>query len=46
MKGGGLYCKFSLLNLDVMEVDDFCSFKLVLIEEVVDVVLFIKKVSY
>lgn len=46
MKGEGLYCKFSLPNLDAMEADDSCSFKLVSIEEVVDVVSSKKKVSH
>lgn len=46
MKGGGLYCKLSLPNLDAMEADDSCSFKLVSTEEVVDVVSSTKKVSH
>lgn len=46
MKGEGLYCKFSLPNLDAMEADDSCSFKLVSTEEVVDVVSSTKKVSH
>lgn len=46
MKGEGLHCKFSLPNLDAMEADDSCSFKLVSTEEVVDVVSSTKKVSH
>lgn len=46
MKGGGLYCKFSLPNLDAMEADDSCSFILVSTEEVEDVVSSTKKVSH
>lgn len=46
MKGEGLYCKLSLPNLDAMEADDSCSFKLVSTEEVVDVVSSTKKVSH
>lgn len=46
MKGEGLHCKFSLPNLDAMEADDSCSFKLVSTEEVVDVVSSTKKGSH